>query len=206
MKELIKIQSELKAPKSLYNKFGQYYYRSAENILEAVKPLCAANNCTLTLTDSIELVGSRYYIKATARLTNENGETHEVSAFAREEDNKKGMDAAQITGSASSYARKYALNGLFCIDDVRDPDTIDNSDKPEGKPEGKPEDKPKRNGSRPIPAGDDLNTRIKEAIYAIEKANTTDELNAIWKGLGTDLKSVEHVKNAVIRTRREKNI
>lgn len=202
MKELIKIQSELKAPKNLYNKFGGYAYRSAESILEAVKPLCAANNCTLTLTDSIELVGSRYYIKATARLTNENGEIHEVSAFAREEEDKKGMDAAQITGSASSYARKYALNGLFCIDDVRDPDTMDNSDKTESKPK----DKPKRNVSRSIPAGDDLNTRIKEAIYAIEKANTTDELNNIWKGLDNELKAVELIKNTIIKTRREKGI
>ena len=204
MKELIKIQSELKAPKNLYNKFGGYAYRSAESILEAVKPLCAANNCTLTLTDSIELVGSRYYIKATARLTNENGEIHEVSAFAREEDNKKGMDAAQITGSASSYARKYALNGLFCIDDVRDPDTMDNSDKPENKTESKP--KPKRAENRPIPAGDDLNTRIKEAIYAIEKANTTVELNAVWKGLDNELKAVELIKNSIIKIRREKGI
>lgn len=194
MKELIKIQSELKAPKNLYNKFGGYAYRSAESILEAVKPLCAANNCTLTLTDSIELVGNRYYIKATARLTNENGETHEVSAFAREEEDKKGMDAAQITGSASSYARKYALNGLFCIDDVRDPDTT----------ESKP--KPKRAENRPIPAGDDLNTRIKEAIYAIEKASTTEELNNIWKGLDNELKAVELIKNSIIKIRREKGI
>lgn len=204
MKELIKIQSELKAPKNLYNKFGGYAYRSAESILEAVKPLCAANNCTLTLTDTIELVGNRYYIKATARLTNENGETHEVSAFAREEEDKKGMDAAQITGSASSYARKYALNGLFCIDDVRDPDTMDNSDKQESKTESKP--KPKRAENRPIPAGDDLNTRIKEAIYAIEKANTTDELNAVWKGLDNELKAVELIKNSIIKIRREKGI
>lgn len=200
MKELIKIQSELKAPKNLYNKFGGYAYRSAESILEAVKPLCAANNCTLTLTDSIELVGSRYYIKATARLTNENGETHEVSAFAREEDNKKGMDAAQITGSASSYARKYALNGLFCIDDVRDPDMMDNSDKPESKT------KPKRAENRPIPAGDDLNTKIKETIRAIEAVNTTEELNNIWKGLDNELKAVELIKNTIIKIRREKGI
>ena len=204
MKELIKIQSELKAPKNLYNKFGGYAYRSAESILEAVKPLCAANNCTLTLTDSIELVGNRYYIKATARLTNENGETHEVSAFAREEEDKKGMDAAQITGSASSYARKYALNGLFCIDDVRAPDTMDNSDKTESKTESKP--KPKRAENRPIPAGDDLNTRIKEAIYAIEKASTTEELNNIWEGLDNELKAVELIKNSIIKIRREKGI
>ncbi len=122
MKELVKIQSELKAPKGQFNKFGGYKYRSAEDILEAVKPLLAANECTLTLTDEVVQVGERYYIKAIATVTNAEGQSVTVSAFAREEDSKKGMDGAQITGSASSYARKYAMNGLFCIDDTKDPD------------------------------------------------------------------------------------
>lgn len=122
MKELIAIQAELKAPKGQYNSFGKYKYRSAEDILEAVKPLCHKNNCMLTLSDTVELIGERFYIKATAKITN-GSESVEVTAYAREEETKKGMDGSQITGTASSYARKYALNGLFCIDDTKDADT-----------------------------------------------------------------------------------
>lgn len=122
MDKLIKIQSELKAPKGQYNSFGKYKYRSAEDILEAVKPLCVKHGVLLTLTDNIELIGERYYIKATARVTDET-KSVEVTAFAREDLDKKGMDGSQITGTASSYARKYALNGLFCIDDTKDADT-----------------------------------------------------------------------------------
>jgi len=122
MKELIEIQSELKAPKGQYNSFGKYKYRSAEDILEAVKPLLKNHNCQLTLSDEIMLIGDRYYVKATATLTN-GKEDEKVSAFAREDLDKKGMDGSQITGTASSYARKYALNGLFCIDDTKDADT-----------------------------------------------------------------------------------
>lgn len=117
--ELARIQRELNAPKTLYNKFGDYYYRSAETILEAVKPLL--NGCLLYLDDDIVEVGGRVYVKATATFTEPSGIicTH---AFAREQDSRKGMDEAQITGSASSYARKYALNALFLIDDVKVPD------------------------------------------------------------------------------------
>lgn len=122
MKELIAIQSELKAPKNQVNKFGGYNYRSAEDILEAVKPLNAKHGCVLTLSDTVKEIGGRVYIEATATLVNADGQVVQTSAFAREEETKKGMDAAQITGSASSYARKYALNGLFCIDDTKDPD------------------------------------------------------------------------------------
>lgn len=127
MKELNIIQSRLKAPKGQYNRFGGYRYRSQEDILEAVKPLLGETKCTLTISDEVLPAGSRIYIKATATLTNEKGEKETTTAFAREEETKKGMDVAQITGSASSYARKYALNGLFCIDDTKDPDTQDNS-------------------------------------------------------------------------------
>lgn len=122
MKELIEIQKKLKAPKGQYNSFGKYKYRSAEDILEAVKPLCHENNCTLTLSDTLENIGDRYYIRATVSITN-GTETVSVSAYARENETKKGMDGSQITGTASSYARKYALNGLFCIDDTKDADT-----------------------------------------------------------------------------------
>lgn len=118
---LSNIQQSLKCNKSQYNSFGQYHYRSCEDILEAVKPLLAENECVLTLSDDIVAVGDRIYVKATAILTKGDQEIG-VTAYAREEEKKKGMDGAQITGSASSYARKYALNGLFCIDDTKDAD------------------------------------------------------------------------------------
>lgn len=123
MKELIAIQSELKAPKSQFNKFGGYKYRKAEDILEAVKPLLAKQKCTLTITDDIVMVGNRIYVKATATIKNEKGECETTNGWAREEETKKGMDGSQITGASSSYARKYALNGLFAIDDNADSDT-----------------------------------------------------------------------------------
>lgn len=123
MKELIAIQSELKAPKSQFNKFGGYKYRKAEDILEAVKPLLAKQKCTLIITDDVVLVGNRIYVKATATIKNEKGECETTTGWAREEETKKGMDGSQITGASSSYARKYALNGLFAIDDNVDSDT-----------------------------------------------------------------------------------
>lgn len=123
MKELIAIQSELKAPKSQFNKFGGYKYRKAEDILEAVKPLLAKQKCTLTITDDVVLIGNRIYVKATATIKNEKGECETTTGWAREEETKKGMDGSQITGASSSYARKYALNGLFAIDDNADSDT-----------------------------------------------------------------------------------
>ena len=123
MKELISIQSELKAPKSQFNKFGGYKYRKAEDILEAVKPLLAKQKCTLTITDDVVLIGNRIYVKATATIKNEKGECETTTGWAREEETKKGMDGSQITGASSSYARKYALNGLFAIDDNADSDT-----------------------------------------------------------------------------------
>lgn len=121
-KKLIEVQKKLKAPKNQYNSFGKYKYRSAEDILEAVKPLNAEQGLLLTLTDEPILIGDRHYIKATARIT-DGKESHEVTAYARESVSKKGMDDSQITGTASSYARKYALNGLYLIDDTKDADT-----------------------------------------------------------------------------------
>lgn len=125
--QLSAIQASLKAPKSRKNNFGGYSYRSAEDILEAAKPICRENGCTLTVSDDVVQVGDRYYIKATATITNGDGETLFTQAFAREDESKKGMDGSQITGTASSYARKYALNGLFCIDDTKDADTEENA-------------------------------------------------------------------------------
>lgn len=155
--KLLAIQQELKAPKGQYNSFGKYSYRSCEDILEAVKPICAKYNIVLTVSDELVYMGDRYYIKATARLIDtefpvgydvstqipnvskavlEKHNSIENTAYAREEETKKGMDGSQITGTASSYARKYALNGLFCIDDTKDADT-DEYKKQEQKPETK---------------------------------------------------------------------
>lgn len=152
--KLAEIQQKLKAPKGQKNNFGNYKYRSCEDILEAVKPLLG--DFSLTLNDEIVLIGERYYIKATACLSgsvamgeikpikkgdiltytpNNNLENNKIHtcAFARESESKKGMDESQITGTASSYARKYALNGLFCIDDTKDADTMDNKTPEEDK-------------------------------------------------------------------------
>ena len=122
--KLQKIQYEMKAPKNLYNKFGNYSYRNAEGILEAFKPFGEKYKVVLTLSDEVVNVGDRYYIKATATLFDtEDLETVTNVAYARESFDKKGMDDSQITGTASSYARKYALNGLFLLDDTKDADT-----------------------------------------------------------------------------------
>lgn len=145
MKELINIQRELKAPKGQFNSFGKYHYRSCEDILEAVKPLLATQSCVLLLSDEVSFIEGRHYLKATATLINAEGVSISTSALAREPIDKKGMDDSQITGMASSYARKYALNGLFCIDDTKDADTMDNT---------KPSEKPKKIASLSAPQTD----------------------------------------------------
>lgn len=125
--KMMNIQTTLKAPKNLYNSFGNYKYRNAEGILEAVKPLLAENKMSMYITDDVQAVGERVYVKATVKvLDTETGEWVETSALAREALNKKGMDDSQITGTASSYARKYALNGIFLLDDTKDADTDEN--------------------------------------------------------------------------------
>lgn len=127
--KLFKIQQELKAPKSQTNKFGGYKYRNCEDILEAVKPLLKETETVLVLNDELVNIGERYYVKATATLFDDE-DAISNSAYAREEENKKGMDGSQITGASSSYARKYALNGLFSIDDTRDSDTTNTGEEP----------------------------------------------------------------------------
>lgn len=130
--KLMNIQQELKAPKLQYNSFGKYAYRSCEDILEAVKPLLKKEKVVLTISDELQYIGNRYYIKATATLIDTESEaTISNSAYAREEETKKGMDGSQITGASSSYARKYALNGLFGIDDNKDSDTTNIQSKEE---------------------------------------------------------------------------
>lgn len=122
-KKLLAIQSELKAPKSQYNNFGKYKYRNCEDILESLKPLLTKNEAVVTISDEIITVGQRFYLKATAKIFDtQTGESIETTAYAREEETKKGMDGSQLTGCSSSYARKYALNGLFSIDDTKDSD------------------------------------------------------------------------------------
>jgi hypothetical protein len=145
---LAMIQKEIKAPKGQFNNFGKYKYRSCEDILEAVKPLLG--DAILTLSDDLLMVGDRYYIRAVATL-GIGEDSISVTAWAREEAEKKGMDAAQITGSVSSYARKYALNGLFLIDDTKDPDNDDNTGKGEKKPKATPPEPPP-----PIPQGEPM--------------------------------------------------
>lgn len=124
--KLCAIQSKLKAPKGQFNKFGKYNYRNCEDILEAVKPLLADACMSIVISDDVKLVGDRVYVVATVTLC-DGKDSVSNTAFAREDLAKKGMDASQITGAASSYARKYALNGMFCIDDTRDVDSHDNS-------------------------------------------------------------------------------
>ncbi len=129
------IQAGLKAPKGQTNKFGNYKYRSCEDIVEAVKPLLAGFNYHLTISDEIMLIGDRYYVKATASVMSDEQVVSTACAFARETLSRKGMDDAQLTGATSSYARKYALNGLFAIDDTKDADTTDNRDIKQVNPE-----------------------------------------------------------------------
>lgn len=132
--KLCKIQNEMHVPKNLYNSFGKYSYRNAETILETAKPICLKNRTTLLVSDDIVQIGDRIYVKATAKLCDwDTGEAFLNSALAREADTKRGMDASQITGSSSSYARKYALNGLFCLDDVKDSDATENTKEREEK-------------------------------------------------------------------------
>jgi len=127
MSELLQIQQALKVKKAQRNDFGKYNYRSCEDILEALKAPLAKAECYVIVSDTIEMVGERVYVKATATLKKEGKELEKATGFAREATSKKGMDESQITGAASSYARKYALNGLFAIDDTEDADTQDNS-------------------------------------------------------------------------------
>ena len=124
LKKLSIVQSELKAPKGKWNSFGGYAYRSCENILEAVKPVMAENGCTIVINDDVHSVDGRFYIRAVATFYDcDSGESIESVGMAREDDHKKGMDGAQLTGACSSYARKYALNALLLIDDTKDSDS-----------------------------------------------------------------------------------
>lgn len=174
--KLLNVQQKLKAPKNQVNTFGKYKYRSCEDILEAVKKLLGEEGLVLTISDEPIVLGDRFYIEATAMVS--DGTTSiSTTALAREPESKKGMDESQITGTASSYARKYALNGLFCIDDTKDADTMDNSQ----------------------------NITAKEAINAIHKIADINSLQAYYKSLPKELKTPDIIdecrqrKNEIIK-------
>lgn len=177
MKELITIQSTLKAPKSQFNAFGNYKYRKVEDILEAVKPIMSNLGCTLVMTDDIEMVGNRIYVKATATLKNSKGEIEITTGYAREEETKKGMDGSQITGASSSYARKYALNGLFAIDDNADSDTTNDGQHQAAQQQASPQAQaaqPTQQTATPQYHPNDIN----EAIQMVSRCENKD--NLVW--------------------------
>lgn len=188
--KLATIQARLKAPKSQFNKFGGYSYRKAEDILEAVKPLLNEVGCTLTCTDEVVVIGDRYYVRAEAVLTDFDGNEIRTSAFAREEDEKKGMDGSQITGASSSYARKYALNGLLCIDDTADSDTTnvgDNTPAPAKKTTTKktaaaaapaPSPAPAPQAYTPLP--EEEYWKVIRAYVKGQKSKTGEDLRTVW--------------------------
>jgi hypothetical protein len=158
------IQKLVKVPKSQTNDFGKYKYRSCEDIVEAVKPIINNEGFWLTMTDEVVLIGTRFYIKATATITN-GTDSYSAIGYAREEETKKGMDGSQITGAASSYARKYALNGLFAIDDAKDSDA---TNKGEEKPTV-PQPKPKPEFTINSPKFKEAHKAISEGTYTIEQ-------------------------------------
>jgi hypothetical protein len=168
MNKLQQIQTALKAPKGQTNAFGKYKYRSCEDIMEAVKPLLSEHGLSLIVSDQIIEVGGRVYVEATAELCDENKVTAMSKASAREPEAKKGMDEAQITGATSSYARKYALNGLFAIDDTKDADAT--------------------NDHKPTPK-----ITSKDACVKLDTAKTIDKLVSIWNALPVDIKQVDEV-------------
>lgn len=192
IEKLIMIQQRLNAPKDKVNKFGGYNYRSCESILEAVKPLLKEAGLALIINDEMLALGNRFYVKAEAKLIDANGELVALStAYAREEDEKKGMDAAQVTGSTSSYARKYALNGLFAIDDNKDADTDEYQEtqnaaqkKPAQKPA--PQQKPKQDPApqpkqpaQPLQLTEEEENNYTELCADLDNADCTNTVLAV---------------------------
>ena len=174
---LATIQKNLKSPKGQFNKFGNYKYRSCEDILEALKPLL--NGLVITISDEIINIGDRFYVKATATITDGNS-TVTTTAFAREEESKKGMDGSQITGAASSYARKYALNGLFGIDDNKDADSTNKHNKSEEKPRGLEQLNAQCKALVNNLTDEVLKTKV---LLSLSKAKTESELQRIYDKL-----------------------
>ena len=184
--KLQKVQERMKAPKNLYNSFGKYNYRNAESILEAFKPYGAQYSLTLLLTDEPVVIGDRVYIRATAHLNNtRSDEWVEVSAYAREAETKAGMDPAQITGSASSYARKYALNGLFLLDDTKDPDTEEYAKQAEKEKPAAKKPAPAKEERKPK-AADDKIGQLEAAALRRELTRTGVSEWSMLKSYGVD--------------------
>ncbi len=181
---LADIQAKLKAPKGQFNSFGKYHYRSAEDILEAVKKVVNPMGFAITLTDDLIFAEGRWYIKSVAELTN-GKQTFSSIGLAREEETKKGMDGSQITGAASSYARKYALNGLFAIDDTKDSDaTNDHGKSQESKPQAK----------TGMPAPSQFDIEFKELIADVENTTSTIQLKSVWEKLTAEAKANKEIQ------------
>jgi hypothetical protein len=178
--DLAIIQAEVQAPKNKFNSFGKYAYRSAENIIEAVKPIINPKGYHLILSDEMVIIGERYYIKATATIS--NGEkSYSATSYAREPEEKKGMDSAQISGTTGSYSRKYALNGLFALDDHKDSDATSTETKPNVVVEE-------------IKLSND--ERI-ELINSLDACENIDDIKELWKCLDPKYKGIEQVKNLI---------
>jgi hypothetical protein len=188
------IQAMVKAPKNQFNSFGKYAYRSAEDIVEAVKPIINPLGFHLTLSDEVILVGERYYIKSTASISN-GTLTFSASAFAREEHDKKGMDTAQISGSTGSYSRKYALNGLFALDDTKDPDATNTH--------GKEQKKVQNEVPKAIEPKIELN-EFQEIQTIVNASSSMGELSQLWADLEDYYKVIPSVKD--LFTNRKKQL
>lgn len=184
-KKLCSVQSELKAPKSQFNNFGKYKYRNQEDILEALKPLLAKHELSLTIHDEVFEIQERVYIKAIVTLFDFEGQSITVSAQAREEDSKKGMDASQVSGATSSYARKYALNGMFLIDDTKDADSTQGDPKTSA---SKPSPKPAVGKTMPTKTvNKDGNIMDKAVNFIKSSTNKTSAFNQVIKKYGDEL-------------------
>nr|DAH58015.1 MAG TPA: ERF superfamily protein [Caudoviricetes sp.] len=177
IKNLSKIQNEMNVKKGRYNKFGGYYYRSCEDILQTAKEVCDKYGCYVNVTDTIEYIEGRFYVKATARVVDiETGESETATAFAREEESKKGMDGAQLTGATSSYARKYALCGLFAIDDSIDNDSLNGTQENEGKAANK---KGSKSSSTSQP--DNSQSQTSVLVGYVNECTTVEQLSNLFK-------------------------
>lgn len=177
IKNLSKIQNEMNVKKGRYNKFGGYYYRSCEDILQTAKEVCDKYGCYVNVTDTIEYIEGRFYVKATAKVVDiETGESETATAFAREEESKKGMDGAQLTGATSSYARKYALCGLFAIDDSIDNDSLNGTQENEGKAANK-------KGAKSSSTSQPDNSQSQTAILVgyVNECATVEQLSNLFK-------------------------
>lgn len=188
---LAEIQAKLKAPKGQFNSFGKYHYRSAEDILEAVKKVVNPMGFSITLTDDLIFADGRWYIKSVAELTN-GREIFSSIGLAREEETKKGMDGSQITGAASSYARKYALNGLFAIDDTKDSDaTNDHGKSQESKP--RPPFASQAKTSNTEESQISFDDQFKLLILGVNNASTLDKLTSVWNTLTDEAKTNKEI-------------